>query len=50
MVLIPGMVRYLDINMSSAPPINGAVPAAEIAGAIDAAASGSLVSEGRGAP
>jgi hypothetical protein len=50
MISIPGMVRYLDIDMSSALPIDGAIPTAEVSGATGDVAPRSLVGGGRGAP
>jgi hypothetical protein len=50
MIPIPRIVRYLDIDMSSAPPIDGAVLATEAFGATGTAASRSPVGGGRGAP
>jgi hypothetical protein len=50
MIAIPGMGRYLDIDMSSAPPIDDAIPAVEVSGATGTAASRTLVDRGRAAP
>jgi hypothetical protein len=50
MIPIPRMDKYMDINMSSAPPIDDAVSADEVSGATSATASCSLDGGGRGAP